>query len=369
MCGARCPGLGVRLGHTPEECALLAKVGRQEVDDLLKRVVRADGGTEEDAGEAYNPIVPLRCLLLKKHHPDRWKQINELESHNEIRKTSYPELWASNQRTVVDVVIKKWRIDEFTEEELHTVCGYLEVNSFSIGGRGGCIELRGLYGGHVSLMCHDCTPNTTHTDDESLLMTVRASLAIDKGQPITITYASTLQGTVQRRRHLRESKFFECRCRRCSDPRELGTMLSALRCANCRVGDLLPLKPLEDSSPWSCGSPNCGATVTSDQVQAIVGRIEADFDRIKEGTIEDLEDFLNRHEGVLHSNHYLMVGAMYPLSQMYGKLEGHMIHQMSEEGLARKVDICRSLLKIFGAIEPGMSRIRGKLSLIYQLLT
>lgn len=54
-----------------------------------------------------------------------------------------------------------------------------------------------------------------------------------------------------------------------------------------------------------------------------------------------------------------MLGIKYSLSQLYGKVEGFMIHEMSNALLQRKQDICKELMKVFDVLEPGMSRLRG----------
>jgi len=112
----------------------------------------------------------------------------------------------------------------FSEEEVHNVCGILEVNAFEVGPQGRSV--RALYPA-AYLMAHDCTPNTSHTDDAQQRLSVRASVKISKGEPITLSYAYTLQGTLKRRQHMRDGKFFDCICRRCADKTELGTFCSA----------------------------------------------------------------------------------------------------------------------------------------------
>lgn len=49
-----------------------------------------------------------------------------MESHNEIRQR-LDQVWDANQKGVVDVIRKKWKLTQFTEMEIHTVCGILEV--------------------------------------------------------------------------------------------------------------------------------------------------------------------------------------------------------------------------------------------------
>lgn len=93
------------------------------------------------------------------------------------------------------------------------------------------------------LLAHDCSANTSHTDNPSNYeMTIRVIRDVPKGDAITLSYAYTLQvylscskylevkpfllifsvslqqGTLKRREHLQEGKFFWCQCKRCSDP-------------------------------------------------------------------------------------------------------------------------------------------------------
>jgi len=82
--------------------------------------------------------------------------------------------------------------------------------------------------------------------------------------------------TPTRRRQLRVSKHFDCCCRRCSDPSELGTHLSSLSCPKCaRFGapetDVVSVDPLDDSAPWMC--PTCGVTVPVERVYTIMDEI------------------------------------------------------------------------------------------------
>jgi len=60
-------------------------------------------------------------LLLKRNDPEKWRQLNEMEAHNKIRR-NIPSLWMRNQELVVDRVRRQWGYDEFTEDEVHTVC-------------------------------------------------------------------------------------------------------------------------------------------------------------------------------------------------------------------------------------------------------
>lgn len=52
-----------------------------------------------------------------------------MEHHNAIRK-KIPDVWNGNQINVVNRIIKDWGLTEYNEEEIHTICGILEVDFF-----------------------------------------------------------------------------------------------------------------------------------------------------------------------------------------------------------------------------------------------
>ncbi|CAH0725452.1 unnamed protein product, partial [Brenthis ino] len=340
LCSSSCSGLGKYTGHSTYECKTLKSV----VPDYSKM---------EDLKDSYQALTPLRCLLLKKEDPEKWKAVSSMEAHNAIRRAR-GDIWPMNERNVVQR-FKKWGLD-FNEEEIHTVCGILEVNAFEVGGSGA--NARALYDA-AFLLAHDCTPSTTHTDAErrpGRPLTVRASIPHKTGDIISLCYAYTLQGTLKRREHLKLSKFFECACKRCSDPTELGTYASAFRCPKC-TARVLPTAPLSPAAPWRCG--HCTYEMPATAVQVLLKRLTDDFDQIDANDVAGFETFLSKYRNVLHDSHYLCLSAKHSLSQLYGKVTDYMIHQMSEALLQRKVEICRDLMKVFDIIEPGYSRLRG----------
>lgn len=116
----------------------------------------------------------------------------EMEAHNDIRK-NITWLWTRNQTRIVNRIHNEWKIDDFTEEEIHTVCGIIEVNCFEVGHEGA--KGRALYPTSF-LMAHDCSSNSTHTDNpENFSMQIRAMRDIKKGESITVNYGYILMVT------------------------------------------------------------------------------------------------------------------------------------------------------------------------------
>lgn len=117
-----------------------------------------------------------------------WHKLSPISSQGE----KLPALWKRNQEVIVNRIRNQWKLDQWSSEEIHTMCGILEVNCFEVGGRNGT-SARALFP-EAYLMCHDCVPNTNHTDDPiTHQLTVRTTKALKRGEVISLSYAYTLQ--------------------------------------------------------------------------------------------------------------------------------------------------------------------------------
>lgn len=100
-----------------------------------------------------------------------------------------------------------------SKELIHKICGIVAVNSLEINQDG---EISAIYPTSC-LLEHNCVPNTVLVFGnhlENYKITVRAALPIKKGEHITTMYTHALWGTQARREHLRETKYFDCKCQR-----------------------------------------------------------------------------------------------------------------------------------------------------------
>ena len=89
---------------------------------------------------------------------------------------------------------------------------------------------------------------------------------IRKGEEITISYVPPYLDLTTRRATLREGWYFDCNCTRCSDPKELGAMTSAVKCVDCTDSQqafLLPNDSLDKDAPWQCSTCS-GLTKSND---------------------------------------------------------------------------------------------------------
>ncbi|KAJ8978884.1 hypothetical protein NQ317_008499 [Molorchus minor] len=213
-------------------------------------------------------------------------------------------------------------------------------------------------------MEHSCVPNTTHIFDNEpngYKITIKAVLPITAGEHITTMYTHCLWGTQARREHLRETKYFNCKCKRCSDPTELGSYLSALRCIGTNEepcgGIRLPLNPLDDNTDWACDK--CPVNLTNAEVCFLVNGIGEEVDNVQlsNPTVRELDSLLNKMITFLHSNHYHIYAVKHSLIQLYGYQQGYTPSQLTDDCLAKKATMCRELLDITKKVDPGNARL------------
>lgn len=91
----------------------------------------------------------------------------------------------------------------------------------------------------------------------------------------------------------------------------------------------------------------------------LLTRIYDELDGIGGNDIEAIEKFMEKYSKVLHRNHYVFLSAKHSLCQLYGKVDGYLINEMSNEALKRKQKLCEELLEVIDILEPGTSRLRG----------
>lgn len=170
-------------------------------------------------------------------------------------------------------------------------------------------------------------------------------------------YSHALWGTPVRRQHLKDSKYFACKCPRCSDPTELGTYLSAMRClgdeTNPCDGIHLPEDPLDDETEWACSK--CKVKVSSSQVNMVISQMQEQVDSVQMmgGSVSMLENLLCRLSTFLHPNHYHLYSIKHSLVQLYGRQPNY----ISQEILDKKIKMCKDLLAITKVLDPGNARL------------
>lgn len=253
-------------GHQEDECILFSTNDKITTEELMLNC---------------QIIMPLRCLLLKNRHPLLWKTLMELESHADKRRDT--AIWRNHKMNVEDILLKLNLIieEDMKTELIQKVCGILDVNSFELRAPGfgpGSVPhpaecVRGIYL-QAALMAHDCLGNTHLSVDDRYNLAIHSCVAIPVGKPILFNYTNALQGTHERREHLKEGKYFICKCERCSDSSECGTHMSSLRCVRCHDGLVSPVDPTAEryhkDAVWKCADDKCAQTYRGNMISLAV---------------------------------------------------------------------------------------------------
>ncbi|XP_068208669.1 SET domain-containing protein SmydA-8-like isoform X2 [Palaemon carinicauda] len=345
LCGPRCE----EMGYHPLECKYFAAAGYQPC---------AADFTEEQF--IYESFLPLRCFCLQQSEPDKYQTLMAMESHNEARRGT--ELWLREQKNIVDFLKEKVKVP-VGDELLHTIIGVLDVNCHevrsNIPGTKDEYRVRGIYP-LCAMMSHFCCNNTHHTLMDDMSMVVLASKPIKKGEQLTATYTHILSATTERRKHLKFGKFFDCVCDRCKDPTEMGTYFGALQCSQPSCGGNIlctdPICPTNDA-PWRCD--RCRYQIPSETVERLNKVVYWELRQVPEDDPSSLESIFKKYQFVFHPQHFHLIGLKHSLSQVYGRVKGYLLPELSEAQLRRKVECCNDLLKVLDVLDPGISRLRG----------
>ncbi len=265
----------------------------------------------------------------------------------------------------------------------------------------------------VAMAAHDCVPNTFRCVDgraergaDGFAQELRAREDIKKGDSITISYADTLLPTPLRRANLARDKKFECGCKRCMDPTELGSHCGALRCEEWCQGAMLPVAKF---TSWTCQKCKEGKKAAAD-AESLMKEVYRGI-RHKTACVSALLIYLPpnliptringpavRHQpldgGGVRGVHleaqgparpaewaadrrqvqvrrlstlkgaftYIYIVHMYVafrLCGMYGRCPGFEVPFLTEFHLSRKMQLCKESLDVLDAIEPGLSSVRG----------
>ncbi len=120
------------------------------------------------------------------------KVFRNLQHHNDQRRGG--DLWRVNQINVVEFLRGACSLaTQFEEEEIHAACGVMDVNAFEIRLPVSGQRVVGVFP-TAAMMAHHCISNMSHVIDSGYRMTVRASVPIQRGEPIFMSYAHSLEG-------------------------------------------------------------------------------------------------------------------------------------------------------------------------------
>lgn len=328
--------------HHAAECHLISTNGRRIVGSIPV--------------QAYQSVMVLRCLAMRDSSPARWEELLQLESHvSERRQNGMEDL---DRATVVRFIHQTLGLS-VPEDLILQLCGILQINSFEMPPmtQDALHGLQAVYS-ICSLLEHDCVPNAVKSFKPTGEVVVRATIPIPRGEKIAICYTETLWGTLNRQRHLSQTKFFQCKCERCKDPTELETYVSGIYCPKCTespAGVLLPEDPLDENSDWLCRK--CNGKHPSSFANHLIEKIGKELIALKKGSAKECEKFIEKYSNVLHPHHFYLNDVKLALCQMYGRLEGQNLIEMGDNVLNKKEALGLELLKIADVVSPGKQSI------------
>lgn len=228
---------------------------------------------------------------------------------------------------------------------------------------------------------------------------VRAQVSISKGEDITTQYMKSMKPTFARRPVLRSNWYFDCSCERCEDPRELGSMVSALLCTRpapspgkACAGPVLSSQPTRGDSHWQCHK--CSYQYDSQHVlyqkthisdyswsKSGAGHHQQGFLRgerrpgggpgrrpsLREGQrvgdVHQLTEFciqvLHQFSSLLHPHHYQIIEIKEKLAQILGNFAPYSLVGMPRHLKERKRQLCQDVLDVIGRVDPGFTKTRG----------
>ena len=352
-CSEKCQKLYKR--HTTKECQYIKKMTDKNPDQWL---------------------TVLRVLMIRQDNSEQFQNFMLLEDHLQDR-IDCPIM--KNNKTGVFDVLKRCvpeLLEDLNAEDILRICGILDANSFRIDKNGS----RGLFLGKsflsmlhnfneeretlilfaaMSMVNHSCLPNARVVFDPLGNANLVAKQDIKKGENVTITYCTLLTNTLTRQQKLKKSKFFTCQCQLCHDPREKGTLMSAMICPKCQ-GNLLPesffLQPLE----WKCDK--CTFTTTDDKVQKLIDAVRNQVNAVCSNSrmlptekVQELESILKKRSGkVLPPTNQVMLDLKIELANLYDATK-------DVSHLQRRIDIIKERLDILEKLEGEDvdSRLKG----------
>ncbi|CAI6343887.1 unnamed protein product [Macrosiphum euphorbiae] len=313
---------------------------------------------------SYQSITVIRCLYQKHNNPEVWAKLTKLESHCASRRGG--SKYETDRIWIADHLRRFFKLDptEWPADEILRVCGIVQVNGHEV-------PLTdppyvAIYDAG-SMLEHSCVPNCSKsfTRDGHLLIRTAAA-AVESGGHLSISYTDVLWGTAQRLAHLADTKFFVCKCPRCSDPTELGTYFSGVKCAteDCMGYSLPNVHPSTDDPfdvEWTCNF--CSTVADPNQIELSLAHVGRDMAAMNRRDPKHCQMFLDHYvsAGDLHPNHYYFTEVRLNLAQLYGQLEGQPLDTLSSEQLSHKRELCLKVLKVADALFPAECRIRGAL--------
>ncbi|XP_075166931.1 uncharacterized protein LOC142239052 [Haematobia irritans] len=312
-------------------------------------------------GECYGII---KCLLLQEN-PETCSYFDRMMTAEcYLDKRRGTDIWKHYNANVVKPLMKS-RISEYlthgsklNEDFIQRLCALIDVNGFEIRAPDEG-AMKGVYI-QATILGHDCTPNTEIDIDDKYCMKIYANREINAGENVTNCYTNVLLGTDERRKILKMTKYFDCKCKRCEDPTEFGSYLSSVLCTACEKGNVL-----HQEDKWQCES--CQHIEDSKKIDQQLSDFQEEILQ-SPNDIYQLEMQLQKLAKVLSANHYLIVDIKQNIASILRMIINNPSHCPGRNVYERKIDLCEDIMKVLNLILPG-SISRLKAITLYELVS
>merc|ERR1712223_1868137 len=183
----------------------------------------------------------------------------------------------------------------------------------------------------TALLSHSCIANSKTMIEADYSCTVRATTEIKCGEEIFKQYVNPLETTNMRREKLKSGWYFDCKCERCRDPTELGSLVSATRCLRCNgEGIILPDNPISSEKViWRCD--RCPHSSTGEAVDKLVDYFLSKIGDPRIGnSVSEMEEILEKGAKLLSHHHYVLTLIRIKLNGLYNRLAYRMLEEQEE---------------------------------------
>jgi len=291
-------------------------------------------------------------LLLKMKKDPALKELLKINTNNDLRKERFNiKYYVGCEDVITKYIIEKCGLKDFTEEEILTALGLFEL--FGTPLHNGA---KGFHPSTVQLK-HSCVPNCYIMVGADHSISIRASVKINKGEPVTRSLVDVMRCNLFRRRELEKAFFIDCDCKRCQDGSEFGTNYGGLVSPQYNNLIFVSSNPCDENSPWVCsdapgveldGEECCG------QLDLLSKRCDEGI-RDTGGSAGTIEFILNNpgEWDVLPRSGQVMMDVKKGLISAYGNSYGSTYDVLDNEKIKEKVKICEEMLELVGKFHPG----------------
>lgn len=112
---------------------------------------------------------------------------------------------------------------------------------------------------------------------------------------------------------------------------------------------------VDSRAAWKCNK--CSVEDSAENVNRLLKALQVEIESTS--SVESMENLLEKFESVLHSNHFIVISIKNSLIESYGHLKGHLLSELPDALLRRKIELCEDVMAILNVFESGKSRARG----------